>query len=90
MTYCYATDIITKCDSYFITKYDKGLLQNASVVLLQNATVLLQNVLILLQNAIVVTKCNVYYKMRRYKVYNTFCLVLFRAVYFHLQLKISL
>ena len=25
-----ATDIITKCDSYFITKYDRSLLQNAS------------------------------------------------------------
>ena len=39
--------IITKCDSYFITKYDKSLLQNATVLgsyykmlrLLQNASV---------------------------------------------------
>ena len=38
-----ATDIITKCDSYFITKYNRNLLQNASGFLLQIATVLLQN-----------------------------------------------
>ena len=37
-----ATDIITKCDSYFITKCGKSL-QNVSVFLLQNVTVLLQN-----------------------------------------------
>ena len=45
-----ATDIITKRDSYFITKCDGSLLQNASGFLLQNATV--------------ITKCDVYYKMR--------------------------
>ena len=38
-----ATDVITKCDSYFITKCDRSLLENASGFLLQNATVLLQN-----------------------------------------------
>ena len=38
-----ATDIITKCDSYFITKCGKTLSQNASGFSLQNATVLLQN-----------------------------------------------
>ena len=54
-----ATDITTKCDSYFITKCDKSLLQNASGFLLQNAT-------ILLQNATVITKCNVYYKLWQY------------------------
>ena len=37
------TDVITKCDNYFITKCDKGLLQNSSSFLLQNATILLQN-----------------------------------------------
>ena len=37
------TDIITKCDSYFVIKCDKSLLRNASGFLLQNATVLLQN-----------------------------------------------
>ena len=51
-----ATDVFTKCDSYFITKRDRSLLQNASGFLLQNATVLLQNVT-------VITKCNVYYKL---------------------------
>ena len=34
-----ATDFITKCNSYFITKYDRSLLQNATV-LLKNATVI--------------------------------------------------
>ena len=46
------TDIITKCDSYFITK---------SGFLLHNAT-------FLLQNEIVITKCDAYYKLRQYKV----------------------
>ena len=39
----YTTDILAKCDSYFITKCNRSLLQNASGFLLQNATVLLQN-----------------------------------------------
>ena len=47
-----ATDIITKCDSYFITKCDRSLLQIA---------------MILLQNATVITKCDIYYKLRQYK-----------------------
>ena len=55
-----AIDIITKCDSYFITKCDRSLLQNASGVLLQNETVLLQKVTI-------ITKCDVYYKLRQYR-----------------------
>ena len=38
-----ATDIITKCDSYFITNCDRSLLQKASSFLLQNETILLQN-----------------------------------------------
>ena len=33
-----ATDVITKCDSYFITKCDRSLLQNVTTILLQNAT----------------------------------------------------
>ena len=49
------TGIITICDSYFIKKCDKSLLQNGSAFLVQNATVLLQNV-------IVITKCDVYAK----------------------------
>ena len=48
-----ATDIITKCNSYFITKCDRSLLQNVTGFLLQNATVL-------------ITKCDVYYKLRQY------------------------
>lgn len=39
------TNIITKCDSYFITKCFKGLLQNATV---------------LFQNATFITKCEVH------------------------------
>ena len=33
-----ATDIITQCESYFITKRERSLLQNASGFLLQNVT----------------------------------------------------
>ena len=61
-----ATDIITKCDSYFITKCDRSLLQNASGFLSQN--LLSQG--LLLQNATVIAKCgdsitkyDSYYKM---------------------------
>ena len=46
-----ATDIITKCNSYFITKCDRSLLKNALGFLLQNATVLLRN-------ATVITNCD--------------------------------
>ena len=69
-----ATDTITKFDSYFITKCDKSLLQNASGFLLQNATVLLQNATVITNcdNFITkcddfITKCDVYYKLRQYK-----------------------
>ena len=64
-----ATDIMTKCDSWFIAKCDRRLLQNASGFLLQNATVyykmwqLLQIATILLENATLITKCDVYYKL---------------------------
>ena len=64
-----AADVITKCDSYFIPKCDRSLLQNASGFLLQKATVLLQNAAILLQNATVITKCDVYCKLRQYNFY---------------------
>ena len=42
------TDIITKCDSYFIIECKKRLLQNVSGISLQNTTV--------------VTKCDAYLK----------------------------
>ena len=61
----YATDVNTKCDSYFITKYDKSLLQNAWVFLLQNATVLLQNATVITNCDNFITICYGYYKMRR-------------------------
>ena len=38
-----ATAIITKCDRYFITKYDKSLLKNASSFLLKKVTNVLEN-----------------------------------------------
>ena len=53
-----ATDVITKCDSYFITKCDRSLLQNASGFLLQNVTVITKC-------DDFITKCDSYYKMRR-------------------------
>ena len=60
---------------------DDPLLQNATTILLQNATKvyykmrqfyykmrqLLKIAMILLQNATVITKCDVYYKLRQYK-----------------------
>ena len=53
-----ATDIITKCDSYFITKCDRSLLQNSSGFLLQHAIVITK-----CDNFL--TKCESYYKMGR-------------------------
>ena len=44
-----------------------NLLQNAAAILLQNLANVLQNVPgFSLQNATVITKCDVYHKMRRY------------------------
>ena len=60
-----AIDIITECDNYFITKYDKSLLQNASDSLLQNATVLLPITTAITKRINFITKCVVYYKMGR-------------------------
>ena len=45
------TNIITKCDIYFITKCDKSLLQNMSGFLLQNAS-FITKCNVLLQNAL--------------------------------------
>ena len=59
-----ATDILTKCDSYFITKCGKSLSQNASGFLLQNATVLLQNAIAITNCDDFTTICDSYYKMR--------------------------
>ena len=71
-----ATDIIIKCDSYFITNYEFYHKMRQSF-LLQNATFfykirkLLQNASILFQNAAVITKCDVYYKMCQYTLFFT-------------------
>ena len=47
-----ANDVIKKCDSYFVTKWDRSLLQNASGFLLQNAAL--------------IAKCDIYYKLQQY------------------------
>ena len=58
-----ATNIIRKCDTYFITKCDKMLLQHALGFLLQNATVLIQIATVItkcvdfITNASFITKC---------------------------------
>ena len=57
-------DVITKCDSYFITKCERSLLQIASSFLLQNGTVLLENVIVITKRDDFITKCDSYYKMR--------------------------
>ena len=54
-----------KCDSYFITKCDRSLLQNASDFYYKIRR-LLEYATILLQNATVITKWDVYYKLRQY------------------------
>ena len=63
-----ATDAIPKCDRYFIRKYVKSLLQNASGFLLQNATGLLQNVAVFSKCHDFIRKCDSYYKISRYNV----------------------
>ena len=56
-----ATDVITKCDSYFTTKRDRSLLKNASRFLLQNATAFTKC-------DDFITKCDVYYKLQQYRL----------------------
>ena len=58
-----ATGFITKRDSYFITKCDKSILQDASGFLLQNATVLLQNATVITKLVDFITKYDSYYKI---------------------------
>ena len=54
-------EIITKCYSYFITKYSQSLLQNAGA-LLRNATIVTKCDHFL-QNVTIIKKCDVCYKM---------------------------
>ena len=49
--------VITKCNCYFIKKYDRSLLQNVSGFLLQNARVITKC-------GNFITKCDNYYKMQ--------------------------
>ena len=62
-----ATDIITKCGSYFTTKCDRSLLQNApgSLFLLLSSTVLLENTTVITNCDNFFTKCDSYYMIRR-------------------------
>ena len=60
-----STDIITKCDSYFVTKCGRSLLQNATGFLLQNATVLLQNATVIANCDDFIAKYNSFYKTWR-------------------------
>ena len=62
-----ATDLITKCNNYFITKCDRSLLQNASGFLLQNATVLLQNATVIIK-CYVFTSCDSVSSQSKYEI----------------------
>ena len=55
--------VITKCDSCFIRKCNRSLLNNVSGLLLQNTTVLLQNATVITNCDDFITKCDSYYKM---------------------------
>ena len=68
-----ATDVITKCNSCFITICGRSLLQNASGFLLQNAKVLITKCDDFVTKCDsyykcddFITKCDVYYKLRQY------------------------
>ena len=80
--------LITKCDSYFVRKFDTNLLKNASGFLLQNATVLLLNAIVITKRDDFTAKCDSYYKMRRLlqtgivQEYLLLCLQLW-LLYFH-------
>ena len=69
-----AVDVITKCDSYFITNATEVYYKMRQVFYYKvrhfyyKMRQLLQNATILLQNATFITKCDVYYKLRQYKV----------------------
>ena len=55
-----------KCDSYFITRCDKILLQNESgFLLLPKATVLLENTTVITKYVDIIIKCDNYYRMLR-------------------------
>ena len=63
------TDIIKKCDSYFITKCHRSLFENTLGFLLQNATVLFTNATVItkchsfIRKCDSFTKCDIYYKL---------------------------
>ena len=59
-----AADIITQCDSYFKTKFDRSLLQNASGNLLQMQHFFLQIVAVITKCVNFITKCGSFYKSR--------------------------
>ena len=63
-----ATDIITKCDGYFIAKYDRSLLQMRQVSYYKMRQ-LLQIATILITKCDIYYKCHVYYKLQQYVVF---------------------
>ena len=73
-----ATDAITKCDSYFITKCDRFYFYKLRQFYYKmrqfyyKMRQLLQNAMILLQNATIITKYDIYYKLRQYKYQKVF------------------
>ena len=71
----------TKCDSYFITKWDKRLTQNASGCLLQNATVLLQIATVITKAVDFITKCDSYHKLQtKENIITTIAIIVHRLV----------
>ena len=62
-----AKDIIKKCDSYFITRCGRSLLQNAAAIALQNVTEVYYKMrrFFISKCDSFITKCDSYYKMRR-------------------------
>ena len=71
-----ATDVITKCNSYFIKKCDRSLLQNVLGFLLPNATVITNC-------DDFTTKCYCYYKIRNslLEIATVQCFYLFLLVF---------
>ena len=60
-----ATDIIIKYDSYFITNYDKSLLQNAPKFFITKCDIFLQNTQVITKCVNLISKRGSYYKTWR-------------------------
>ena len=60
-----ATDVITKCDSYFITKHDRSLLQKFVRFFITRCDSFIKNSTVITKCDDFITNCDSYYKMRR-------------------------